>query len=116
MAIRYVRLSPREAYDKITDGLTGRFSSSEVLASHVVKNADKSETIIGIFEKYSWRNSNRMTMTVLCSPVGKDRCEVFFVAGGASNGLLGIDWGAADNFESAIESSLDAYLCPEPNE
>ena len=115
MAIRYVNLSPREAYDKIYNGLTERFFSSEEITSHTVSNSDKSETIIGIFEKYSWRNSNRMTMTVLCSPAGKDRSEVFFVAAGAGGGILGIDWGAAEDFESALSSSLEGHFCAEPD-
>ncbi len=116
MAVRYVRLSPREAYDKIYSGLTERFFSSEEITSHTVRNSDKSETIVGVFEKYSWRNSNRMTMTVLCSPAGKGRSEVFFVAAGASGGLLGIDWGAAEDFESALLLALEEYFCAEPNE
>lgn len=115
MAIRYVTLSPREAYDKIVAGLTERFFSAEELTSHTVRNSDKSETIVGVFEKYSWRNSNRMTMTVLCSPVGKGKSEVFFVAAGASNGLLGIDWGASEDFEAALAASLEEDLCAEPN-
>lgn len=116
MAIRYVSLSPREAYDMIRNGLTERFFSSEEISSHTVRNSDRSETIVGVFEKYSWRNSNRMTMTVLCSPAGKGRSEVFFAAAGASSGLLGIDWGAAEDFERALEASLEGHLCPEPSD
>lgn len=116
MALRYVDLSPREAYDKIYSGLTERFFSSEEISSHTVRNSDKSETIVAVFERYSWRNSNRMTMTVLCSPAGKDKSEIFFVAAGASGGLLGIDWGASEDFERALESSLEEHLCTEPND
>lgn len=116
MAVRCVRLSPREAYDKICVGLTGQFLTAEEIASHTVRNADKSETVVGVFEKYSWRNSNRMTMTVLCSPAGKGKSEVFFVASGASGGLLGFDWGAGEDFEHALESSLGEYLCTDPDD
>lgn len=115
MAVRYVNLAPQEIYAKICDGLTGRFFTSAEITAHVTRLPGGGESVIGVFEKYSWRNGNRMTMTVLCSPAGKDRSEVFFVAAGAGSGLFGLfDLGAAESFENALLSSIEAYLCREP--
>lgn len=116
MAVRYVKLSPKDAYEKISDGLTGRFFSSEEVTSHITRLPNGESSIVGVFEKYSWRNSNRMTMTVLCSPTGKLCCEVFFAAAGAGNGFFGFDWGAAESFEKALLSSIEDDLCSDPFE
>ena len=112
MAVCYVSLKPRDAFSQIERGLTERFFSAELISSHVTRSAaGREETEIGVFEKYSFRNGNRMTLTVLCSPHGKDGCEVYYVAAGAGSGLLGLfDGGAAEAFERAVEKSLEGVL------
>ena len=116
MAVRYVKLPPQEAYATISSGLTERFFSAEEITSHVTRLPSGDVSVVGVFEKYSWRNSNRMTMTVLCSPDGRGGSEVFFVAGGASGGVLGLfDWGAAEDFEAALARSIEEFLVRDPN-
>ena len=110
MAVRYVKLPPQEAYATISSGLTERFFSAEEITSHVTRLPSGDVSVVGVFEKYSWRNSNRMSMTVLCSPQGKDLCEVFFVASGAGSGFLGLfDWGAEGDLEASLNAALAEY-------
>ena len=114
MAVRYVSLSPREACDRISEALTGRYLSATEVTSHVTRLAGGGETVIGVFERYSFRNSNRMSMSVVCSPSARDRTEVFFVASGASSGFFGLfDYGAAEDFESVIDRALAEHLVRE---
>jgi hypothetical protein len=117
MAVCYVCLPPREAFSRIEQGLTERFFSAELISSHVTR-VSGGESEIGVFEKYSWRNGNRMTMTVLCSPHGKGGCEVYYVAAGAGGGFFGLfdDGGAANSFEHSLLKSLEAVLAKEENE
>ena len=110
MEARVVRLTPREAYEKVSAALTAHSLSASEVASHTVRLPGGGESIVGVFERYSWRNSNRMSMTVLCSPQGKDLCEVFFVASGAGSGFLGLfDWGAEGDLEASLNAALAEY-------
>ena len=110
MAVRVVNLSPREAYDRISTVLTARSLSATEVTSHVTRLPGGGESIVGIFEKYSFRNSNRMTMTVQCTPTAKDRTEVFFAASGASSGFFGLfDYGAAEDYEARVYAALEEY-------
>ena len=114
MAVYYCSLPPRELFSAIEDGLTNRFFSAERIASHITRPQNGAESVVGVFEKYSWRNSNRMSLTVLCTPYGKGGSEVFFAASGAGKGMLGLfDWGAAEDFEKAVLSSIEPYRISE---
>ena len=113
MAVCYCSLPPREVFSVIEKGLTERFLSAELITSHVTRPQNGVQTVVGVFEKYSWRNSNRMTVTVLCSPYGKGGSEVFYAASGASGGIFGFDWGASGEAEEAVRASVEHYLIPE---
>ena len=115
MAVCYCSLPPREVFSVIEKGLlTGPFLSTELITSHVTRPQNDVETVLGVFEKYSWRNSNRMSLTVLCTPYGKGGSEVFFAASGAGKGMLGLfDWGAAEDFENAVRASIEPYRISE---
>ena len=115
MAVQFVSLSPREAYACISDGLTKRFFSASEVTSHVTRLPDGSESVVGIFERYSWRNSNRMTMTVLCTPDRRGGSEIFFAAAGAGGGFFdSFDWGASASFEKALLRSVEDYVVRDP--
>ena len=113
MAVYYCSLPPRELFSAIEDGLTNRFFSAERIASHITRPQNGAESVVGVFEKYSWRNSNRMSLTVLCTPYGKGGSEVFYAASGASGGIFGFDWGASGEAEDAVRASVEHCLIPE---
>ena len=113
MAVCYCSLPPREVFSVIEKGLTERFLSAELITSHVTRPQNGVETVVGVFEKYSWRNSNRMSLTVLCTPYGKGGSEVFYAASGASGGIFGFDWGAAEDFENSVLASIEPYRISE---
>ena len=116
MSVRYVSLPPREAFRVIEEGLTNGAFSAELITSHIPRpqKAGDVESVVGVFEKYTFRTGTRMTLTVLCSPAGKTDTEVFFVAGGASGSVFGLfDLGAGDSFEEALTDVIEPYLCRE---
>ena len=118
MAVLYVTLPPDRAYELIREGICEKYASGELIDSHILSGNQAFTVYIGVFERFSWRNSNRMTMTVVCSGIcqkensggGTSRTEVYFVASGAGNGLFGFDWGANESFEHAVEEILSPYF------
>ena len=116
MSVRYVSLSPIEAFRVIEEKLTEKSMTTELVASHIPRptRPGERESVVGVFERYTFRMGNRMTLTVLCSPMKNGTTEVFFAAAGASNGIfLNDDFGAADKFEAMLLSAIEPYLCRE---
>jgi hypothetical protein len=63
-----------------------------------------------VFEKYFYRVSNRLTMTVIIDNF-EGRTRVHCVSGGGSQGVFfRFDWGSSDSFARSAYRALQNYI------
>ena len=68
---------------------------------------------VAVYEKYYYRVSNRLTLTVTVDDLmGKTRVH-WISAGGGESAFWRFDWGAADSFDSVVREALRPYFLEE---
>lgn len=105
----YVTLSASDAAEFVKRGVVETSATGEVIDDYVVPAGGAQVRVI-VFEKYFYRVSNRLTLTVVIDDAS-GRTRVHSVSGGGGQGVfLRFDWGAAESFASAAYDALSGYL------
>lgn len=63
-----------------------------------------------VYEKYYYRVSNRLTVTITVDDLGGKTRVHWISAGGGGNVFWRFDWGAADSFDGVVRDALRPYF------
>lgn len=100
-----VRLSPKEAFEKIKLNQ----NADLVYEEEFQLNGDKFTGTL-IFEKYYMRAKNRAALIVLINDFS-GLTHITSVSTGSSEGIIfNFDWGAADNFANSVGEILHDFI------
>lgn len=89
--------------------IEGSFSG-QLIDDYQVHIKDGSVCHVLVFEKYYYRVSNRLTLTVTIDNAD-GFTRVHYVSGGGGNGtLFRFDWGSSDSFGSQVYEALHNYI------
>lgn len=101
----YVSCTAEEAVARIRRFVEDGSFTGELLDCHRIFDAN-ANCIVLVLEKWFYRVSNRLTLTVTVDDFS-GRTRVHFVSGGGGTGtLFNFDWGAADSFENEVYNAL----------
>lgn len=104
-----VSISPQEAANLVVTQVVNGSVSGELIDRHESRNAEGSEMIVLIFEKYYMRNSSRASLTVSLDNLSGMTQVRATGSGGGQGVFLKFDWGAGNNFSNQVIRALEAY-------
>ena len=106
----FVSVSVTEAADRIIDSIANNTASGELVDQHVLHQPNGNCRIL-VFERYYWRASNRVTLTVTVDDF-TGRTRVHTVGSGGGEGIfLRFDWGASESFANLPRKALADCIC-----
>ncbi len=108
-----VNLSLEETSDLIYNEIVSGSITGDLINIHNIETNDGHTFEVAVYEKHYYRAGNRLTLTIVLDDM-QDVTNVHIVAGGGGDGILNIDWGAADSFEDCIVNALSEYTIEEP--
>lgn len=104
----YVSLEPYDAVRLIDDKVSK--SISGIKADQYITGDGTNIVAVLVYEKYYYRVSNRLTLTVIIDKVGS-RTHIRLVSTGGGQGVLfRFDWGASDSMENSVARALQQYI------
>jgi hypothetical protein len=106
----YVRVDPASAANIITKYIIEGSLSGELKDDYTIRNKDGSICRILVFEKYYYRVSNRLLLTVIIDNA-EGRTRVHYISGGGGKGaIFSFDWGSSESFENCVYDALQEYI------
>ena len=106
----YVSKDPATAADLISRYIVGGSISGELLDDYVLQHGESGYCRVMVFEKYYYRVSNRLTLTVAIDNF-EGRTSVHCVSGGGGQGVLfRFDWGSSSSFARSAYHALQNYI------
>ncbi len=106
----YVTLDPASTANTISRHIIEGSISGELIDDHTVNYADDKLCRVMVFEKYYYRVSNRLILTVTIDNAD-GRTRVHFISGGGGNGtFFRFDWGSSDSFSNCVYEALRKYI------
>ena len=106
----YVSVDPATAANIVSNYIVGRSISGELIDDYVLHHTGGGTCRVMVFEKYFYRVSNRLTLTVTIDNF-EGRTRVHCVSGGGGQGVFfRFDWGSSDSFARSAYRALQDYI------
>ncbi len=106
----FVSLPVTEAADRIVDQIVNNTASGELVDQHSLNQPNGNCRIL-VFERYYWRASNRVTLTVTVDDfTGRTRVHTVG-SGGGEAAFFRFDWGASSSFAGLPQKALADFIC-----
>ena len=106
----YVSISPKETAKLINDTILNNSVTGELLDEYVSNTENGTTVIVQTYEKYYYRVSNRLTLTVVIDNIS-GRTHIHAIGSGGGQGIFyRLDRGSSESFEDCIYDAIYQYI------
>ncbi len=106
----YVTLDPASTANTISRHIIDGSISGELIDDYIINCGNGHICRVMVYEKYYYRVSNRLTLTVTIDNAD-GRTRVHYISGGGGNGtFFRFDWGSSDSFSNCVYEALRKHI------